>query len=301
MAEYGKISWEISPAKSLTMGKVAELEETLRKSFLQLFQTQFPNKEAIEYSKTFQAEYEKLHRAVHDAHAVFSKIPLVSTFLEWVQKAYARVDDAQLLLKNGFIGIKDVEGGTWTLHHASLHDPNEVFVAIRCRRELSLIQRERLVEAYGQFILYLSNRTKNFIKPPVDNELEFIKSRLVRPPEFCKFADQLSEKFQLIAKLLYFGDPAPTLDAILSLNISDVKFDDDSIWFDMPGIVFSYYPQHVFADIQAMIGKRSKGKLFLGRQNASLNPTTVFRNFKEAGIKANLGPDFSPAMLTKNK
>lgn len=59
------------------------------------------------------------------------------------------------------------------------------------------------------------------------------------------------------------------------------------------------YPLHVFADIKAIIGKRTTGKVFRGRQNAPLNQTTVFRNFKKAGVKSGLGSNVTPAYLTK--
>ena len=60
------------------------------------------------------------------------------------------------------------------------------------------------------------------------------------------------------------------------------------------------YPGHVFADIKTLIEQKTSGQVFLGRQNAPLNPATIFRNFKEAALKVGLGQSFSPAMLILN-
>ncbi|MCE5315971.1 MAG: site-specific integrase, partial [Parachlamydia sp.] len=178
-----------------------------------------------------------------------------------------------------------------------LHDPNEIYEAIRCHREWSLLFRERLVLAYQNFLSYLWARTNEYIILRPDLEKESVKNREVSFREFVSFADLLKDNLQLIAKLLYFGGDR-ILDEVMKLTISDVNFDEHLIRY---GSQVVRYPLHVFADIKAIIGRRTKGNLFLGRQDALLNPTTVFRNFKDVGSKAGLGSNFSPASLTRNK
>ena len=272
--------------------------------FLQYYLSEFPNQETLEYSKKFQKEYSRLEKAIFASKAIFQEIPLVSAFFEWVQTMLSATpswskeefEDAKLLLKYGFIAREDAEG-TWTLYHASLQDPNEIYEAIRCQRELSLSQRERLVQAYGRFISYLSFRTCGYIETRIDSDKKLVMNRVVKLENFVHFADHLNDKIQLIAKILYFGDDI-ALDQVLSLTISDIDFESHFIRY---GRGVKVYPLHIYADIKAIIGKRSKGKIFLGRQDTPLNSTTVFRNFKEAGINSGLGTHFSPAYLTKNK
>lgn len=101
---------------------------------------------------------------------------------------------------------------------------------------------------------------------------------------------------QLLAKLLYYGG-SRTLDEVLSLDLKDVDYKEQVIRY---GSQLIAYPAHVFSDIQALTEGRPKpsGRIFIGRQNANLNPATVFRNFKEAGSRIGLGDSFSPKSLT---
>ena len=102
--------------------------------------------------------------------------------------------------------------------------------------------------------------------------------------------------FLIVAKqLLYFGGDR-TLDEVLNLKIPDVDFEEHLIGFGAKSVP---YPLHVFADIKAIIGKRSKGKVILGRQEGDLNPATVFRNFKTAGINAGMPWLSLPSQLTE--
>lgn len=301
MAKFGEISWKAKKTNGKTIGEVVQDREALHASFLNFFRKEYPNQEIIEFSHIFEKEYERLEKAIFASKAIFKKIPLLSTFLEWVQKAHSEkkeeIEDAKLLLKYGFIGIKDSEGNPWTLNHASLQDPNEIYSAIRCRRDLTLVERERLVVAYREFISYLTFRTDGYIPHSWgDNDKSFLKNRQLSPMEFAKFADQLNDNLQVIAKLLYYGGDR-TLDEVLNLTISQIDFQEYSISYSE--MKATPYPIHVFADIQALIGKRSKGKVFVGRQNTSLSPTTIFRNFKTAGINAGMPWLTLPSQLSE--
>jgi hypothetical protein len=297
MVKTGEISWKINKDTPIKKSPKSVLEP-----FLNFLNSKVPNKETLQYCKTFRSECIRLTEELAASKSVFRKIPLVAAFLDWVQEAHSHksdeVEEAHLLLKNGFIGLKDSEGSTWTLYHAFWQNPNEVYNAIRCKREWSLSLRERMVRAYEQFILYLSGCTSGFIvHPETDSDKVIVMNRVVKLDEFIHFADHLKDKLQLIAKLLYFGGDR-TLEDILQLAISNIHF--EKLQIDFGSNVVSY-PLHIFVDIKSVIGKRIKGKIFLGRQNALLNSTTVFRNFKEAGIKSGLGAHFSPALLTKDK
>lgn len=60
------------------------------------------------------------------------------------------------------------------------------------------------------------------------------------------------------------------------------------------------YPKHIFSDIKLFIGTKTRGSLFTGRNNTSINPSTIFRNFKEIGLILDLS-ELSPKFLTENR
>jgi len=300
MAKFGKISLSKIP-KDNSEGLHEDID-TLRASFLKFFSAEFPNKELLEDCKSFQKEYERLERAIFESTASFKKVPLIAAFLEWMLVLFTAnppatkedIEDAKFLLKHGFIRIKDPKGGTWTIYHASQQDPNDIYEAIRCRKELPLSQRERLVNSYNSFMVYLEFRTHNYVIAKFDRDRQFVKNRNVKIEEFALFADQLKEPLQLVAKLLYYGGDR-TLDEVLKLTIPQIDFEENLIQFGTQNVP---YPAHIFADIQAIIGRRSTGKVFLGRQKSPLNPATVFRNFKEASSKSGLTLLYLPSHLT---
>jgi hypothetical protein len=98
--------------------------------------------------------------------------------------------------------------------------------------------------------------------------------------------------------LLYFGGTR-TLEEVLTLNIENVNIDKRFINFGLQPIA---YPLHVFADIKDLSQGRKKGRVFIGRRgkSTSLNPATIFRNFKEAATEVGLGQNFTPKMLVTN-
>lgn len=117
--------------------------------------------------------------------------------------------------------------------------------------------------------------------------------KMIKLDDFNKVLEHLDEKYQLVAKLLYFGGTR-TLEEILSLEIQHIDFKGEKIFFNGLGIK---YPIHVFTHIQNVVKNRTIGRLFLGRQNLPLYPSTIFRNFKIAGKKAGLGDCFTPKDL----
>ncbi len=267
-------------------------------ALLHAFRTKEKREEYLKLSEVFQTESKSLAKALSSSEAVFKTIPLLSAFLAWTKEDLTdseRLADAKALLENGFIGLKDAEGAIWTLKHTSKQDPNVIFEAIRCKRDWPLTQREQLVKEYKAFLSFLSVRTNRYITLRTDEERDEVRSREIGYDEFLTFADQLNDKSQLVAKLLYFGGNR-TLEEVLALAIPDVNFEPQEINFGSQAVS---YPLQVFVDIKASIGKRSKGRVFLGRQNAPLNPATIFRNFKDAAEKTGL--HFGVGLFTQNK
>lgn len=123
------------------------------------------------------------------------------------------------------------------------------------------------------------------------------QGRALPYPSFVSFLSALSnDKSRLVASLLYYGG-SRTLEEVLQITLKDVDFEKKVVYFKSTPV---NYPAHVFNDIKAIVKPRTSGRLFIGRQGSALNPATIFRNFKEAGVKIGLGSLFTPACLTAN-
>lgn len=249
--------------------------------------------------------FEEQKNRLHEEHKKFigkiSKEPFVASFIIWIKDFGSLRENtlkaATSLLNHDLIRIVDEEGKPWTIAKARNFDHRTILESIRSHREWSLKDRENLVQTYLAFMLWLSAETHGYINRLEDPDYHRSQGRALAYPLFITFLDALtSDNAQLVAKLLYFGG-SRTMDEILQLKIEDVDFPKQLMYFNSQPVS---YPAHVFTEIDALTHPRKKGKVFLGRQKAPLNPATIFRNFKEAALKVNLGSSFTPANLTTN-
>ena len=225
----------------------------------------------------------------------------VASFLIWIKEVGSLRNDtfetAKMLLEHELIGVTDNKGKPWTMEKARSFDHSIILDTIRCHREWSLQLRETITKTYTCFMAWLWSETQGYFNRFEDPDLQKSQNRALPHPFFIAFLDTLAnDKARIVAKLLYFGG-SRTLEEILQLKIEDIDFEKRLIQFETHLVA---YPAHVFDDIRSLSNPSTKGKVFKGRQNAPLNPATIFRNFKEAALKTNLGSTFTPANLTMN-
>jgi hypothetical protein len=298
MPDYKKISWQ--PTKKAHESSERTKTPNTLKTFLELCQKQLPEKTILKSQALLAEKRAALHKANKSNIEEISKQPFLVIFLVWTQEVasmhHEMVEAARQLLEHGFIGIANKNGKTWTIGDAQSFDHRIVIDTIRCQNELSLREREQLVAAYLSFIQWLSQETYGYFNKLHDPDLMRTQGRLLAYPLFINFLNALGEKERLVAKLLYFGG-SRTLDEVLNLQLEEIDFEKKIIHFESQQV---NYPAHIFADIQSIAGKKRRGRLFLGRQNAPLSPPTIFRNFKEAAVEVGLGQTFAPAILSSS-
>lgn len=296
MRNFGKIQWG---AKSLLHETTVDAESF--ESLLVCFKDKLPSQNISEIWWDFFTAKEDLHKQFKESIKSLAQQPFLAAYFTWIKEVVDKppaidIDLVKTLLTNDFIGIKTEEGTLWTVEHAKSFDHSNVMEAIRCHRTWPLGLRENLVKTYLSFMQWLSTVTFGYISKCQDPDLLRCQSRALPHPVFIDFLVRLSEKDQLVAKLLYFGG-SKTLEEILTVKIEDINFNKRYIRFNVQDVT---YPLHVFADIAALSDGRESGLLFIGRQKAPLNAATVFRNFKEAAVQIGLGNFFTPKRLTTN-
>lgn len=300
MIDFGKITWEVTD-KTESTAKEDPIETSIKLLF-DLSENKYPKKNLKKACSRFEEQREILDLAYKSSQKVFAEIPFLAAFLIVMKERLEKfkdcqecIEEAKMLLENGFIGIYDNRGNIWTLENVAKQNANIIYQAIRCHRKWPMKIREKLVIAYYRILNDLDIATKGYIKIIEKTDAEITVDRVINREFFIKFLDELNEKPQLVAKLLYFGGNR-TLDEVLQLSLEDVIFEKRLIKFGSQEIS---YPSHIFVDISAISENRSKGKVFLGRQNLPLNQATIFRNFKEAAHKLGLAA-FSPSTLVRD-
>jgi integrase len=301
MPDLGKkISWKVDLSKGDTSLPPASADVFL--SFVNFCEDKVPTKRLMKDCALFEEQRAHIKSEYAKFIEEVSEKPFLASFLVWVKEVAYRegeaIEGAKMLLEHGLIGVTDDEGHPWTIGKAKGFDHRTVIDTIRCHKEWTLPVRENLVKTYISFISWLSFETHFYIPRLEDPDLDRSRGRLLPYSAFLSFLDALpNEKARLVANLLYFGG-SRTMEEVLQLTLKNVDFDKKVIYYEFVPVS---YPAHVFSDIKSVMKPRTSGKVFLGRQETALHPATIFRNFKEAAVKAGLGPLFTPAYLTTDK
>lgn len=256
--------------------------------------------DALDVSLTrFQKELDDYHKAIHRFLKIIKETPLLAAFLDWIQSKEPcdiDVENARTLMERKLISFVDDQGKAITISDLRKANFDHQVSGIRCHKKYSYQVREQLVRTFISFFKWLSTQSGSFIRQFEDPDAEFIRSRRLGYDDFLRLLELLDERCRVIAKLLYFGGRR-TLEEVITLQISDIDFENSEIDFDGERIS---YPLHVFEDIRALVGQRPSGAVFEGRNNTSINPSTIFRSFKV--ISSSLGfQDFSPKTLTDDR
>lgn len=250
---------------------------------------------------SFHEEMDSFQSALNRFKKTVKETPLLIVFLDWVKEHRPNdlaVEHSNILMDNGliqFINAKKEPIKLADLVHLKLEISKQIEV-IRCQRQYSISDRENLVETFLNFFDWLSTQTASNTPVFEDPDKQRTENRCLSHDTFVHLLDPLDERSRIIAKLLYFGGDR-TLDDAVTLNIKNVDFKNQQI--DIHGKLISY-PLHLFDDIKSLIGKRTSGAIFLGRNNTTINPSTIFRHFKEIGPILGLH-DLSPKALTENR
>lgn len=240
-----------------------------------------------------------LHQAYASMIEKFDSLPFVIFLLNWIEEPGIENDtltDVELLLLYGFIDQIPAAGIYLTTAEAKLIEHATILDAIRSEKAINIMQQEQMVVTYLAFRNWLSWETFGYFSKCEDPDLLRIKNRFLNYQLFIQFISSLKLAGQLVAKLLYFGERR-SLDDVLSLDVKSIDFQANQIQY---GKELISYPAHILTSITQLLGNRRRGRVFLGRQNAPLNASTIFRNFKSAGSKAGLGTSFCPSCLTAN-
>lgn len=225
--------------------------------------------------------------------------PLLTAFLDWMKEHRSNdltLEYAKIIVENGLIQFLDVKKQPVKLCDLTQANLKIQIDEIRCREKYSIMVREKLVGVFLVFFSWLSTHTLQYVPELEDPDKQRTGARLMDHETFISLVELLDERCRMIAKLLYFGGDR-TLDEVVKLQIEDVDFKNQRI--NLQGVLVNY-PRHVFEDIKLLIGNRSSGAVFLGRNSSSINPSTMFRKFKETGHILGIH-ELSPKALTAQK
>lgn len=238
-----------------------------------------------------------LKQVIDDNTQFMERTPLLAAFLYWSKTSFIRrdwPDCAKILLENDLIPFRDKKDSLLLMKDVEKKTLTHALELIRCKTQFTISVRESLTLAFVHFFDWLAYTTRNRLWKIQDPDRWKARDRVLPYDTFMQFLEKLDQKSQLIAQLLYLGG-SRTIDQVLNLQFQDICYSKQTIQFEEQTIS---YPLHIFQDIKMLAGKRSSGRIFLGRQSSPLNRTTVFRAFKEASLLIGIKNPLSPKDLT---
>ncbi len=249
-----------------------------------LFAKDYPQDPSLdEKFRDFSSKIQAVNEAVSKFREEIREMPVALAVLRWMRALMADAFWFQRyfskmvrLLERQILSYKD-KNGWLTLDCLMRVGHQEILENIRCAHDLPWLEREDMVESYVRFSQSLSNETRGIVPPGYDPDRERVRNKAIRYEVFADFVQHLSERDELIAKLLYFG--APSIDSVLSLKRSSVQ--EHGIQFEEG---FVKFPRHLLAGLKGFLkDKPSSQKLvFVNVRGAEVDRAHLNQSFARA-------------------
>lgn len=250
----------------------------------------------------FESKTQKMQAEVQQHKEFLEHVPLIVVLRNWLEKQASSENQELLdcftnLIEKEMIPSHDSTGRIWDLQLQQQHGHQNSIENIRCYREWTMAQREKIVLFYLMFAKYLAIATFGFV--PYEEDPDKVKTaRRVLPFEvYMDFVSQLPERDSLIAAVLYYG--GITVTELLNLKASQVDFKSNCIHFEKETI---FYPRHVMDRLQAfMQNKKPTSLAFTSRTGEQVNRSRLFTSFKNASAKMSSPREIAPAILVESR
>ncbi len=253
-------------------------------------------------AEEFSEASDKIREAKEDFFLQIQSTPLVNIISVWTERylrnnqiCHSMLKSIRDLIDEKLIRIKNSKNEYFSLGEFA-GEVHSIIDSIRCVKKWPVIRREQNVLHFLDFTDWLSKVTQGFIPRIEDPDRLRTCERSLAFGSFIDLLSHLENRYQLIADLLFFGGDR-TLEEIVKLHIEDIDFERRLVKYPSEEVL---YPQHIIDDLMIQINARLTGLVFLGRQNRPLNASSVFRNIKDAALRAGLGELFSPKLLATN-
>lgn len=277
-------------------------QDILQNSIVAPYFKYFISKSELQNSvQEFVKESESLSKAKEQFIPKIQDQPLLTAFFVWTEiELYGPLDypnEVKIILEKNLINFLNSQSLPVIIKNVKNIHILKWIENIRTKNDISIGQKELLVRALLSFFKWIGEKIFSLDLYKIeDPDRERSKGKTLKYDTFIAFLEKLDNRYQIVAKLLYFGGTR-TLAEVVNLKIENVIFEKQEIAYGHQKVS---YPKHVFEDIKGLIDGRVMGKVFTGRKGAQLNPATIFKNFKEAASRMGLDPSFSPKILTSS-
>ena len=278
---------------------------------LERFLDEFQKKHNIGDSESIFSTTRKLsndHRNMHAAIAVHQEkvrsYPIIAILSYWLESiaqdptwgVYYR-EGMRKIIDRGLLSL--IRGRRYRLiGEFCSHEHLETLENIRCVKEWSIFEKDRLVSCYLQFSRALSEYTFNLIPAAYDPDRERSSAKSLEYNTFVEFIQHLSPRDVLISKLLYFG--AHSIEEVLDLRVSDINFNASVVTFASGPVRFQ---KHIILDLHEYVQpkKGDRELVFVNAKGKRVSRTHLINAFARVFSKQQGKVKITPSTLFKPK
>ncbi len=171
-----------------------------------------------------------------------------------------------------------------------------IYEKIRSHKKITALEKESLCDTLQEFLSHLERLLGDFISFSLDPVQILTQNKKVAHAQFLRFIEPLSDRDQLIAKVLYYGEP--TLEETLELTHDKILFKQSTIQFRKKTIP---YPKHVIQELKKLaIDKTAKALVFINQKGNQIERPHLNNCFERASQRLDLKERITPKDLLES-
>lgn len=239
----------------------------------------------------FEKDYNSFHKEIQSFekireshHNKLLKLPLNLLFIHWLKnlnkKSFIKKHSKNLMT---LIEEKLIPASSAALETLVKKNVKNIYEKIRSDRKFTTLEKEGLCNTFQEFLNHLEVLLKGSVNFSADPIQILTQNKKVSHVQFLRFIEPLSDRDQLIAKVLYYGEPA--LEETLELTHDKILFKQSAIQFRKE---VTPYPWHVIQELKEISeNKMAKDLVFTNQKGKQIERPHLNNCFERASQKLN--------------
>lgn len=238
--------------------------------------------------------FEKIRKSQHNK---LLKLPLNLSLIHWLKN----IDKESSIKKHSknlmtLIEEKLLPAPSEALEILVKKNIKNIYERIRSHKKFTALEREDLCNTFQEFLNHLERLLEGSVSFSSDPIQILTQNKKVPHTQFLRFIEPLSDRDQLIAKVLYYGEP--TLEETLELTHDKILFKQSAIKFRKELIP---YPKHIIQELKEVTkNKTAKGLVFTNQKGKQIERPHLNNCFERASQRLGLNEKVTPKDLLKS-
>ncbi|MCH9633489.1 MAG: hypothetical protein S4CHLAM7_02140 [Chlamydiae bacterium] len=246
---------------------------------------------------SFHKELQSFEKIRKSHHNKLLKLPLNLIFIHWL-KNLGKESSVKKHSKNLMTLIEEklIPTPNEALEALVKKNVRTIYERIRSHKKFTDLEKESLCSTLQEFSNDLECLLEGSINFSPDPMQILTQNKKVPHTQFLRFIEPLSDRDQLIAKVLYYGEP--TLEETLELTHDKILFKQSAIQFHKEVVS---YPKHIIQELKEVTkNKTAKSLVFTNQKGKQIERPHLNNCFERASQRLDLKERITPKDLVRS-